>query len=121
MAATVHDAGLADRDGGVALMGELFGLYPFLRRLFADGGYSGRIFHAGMQAHCPRVRVVIVKRPKRSQGFTALPKRWVVERSFAWFGRCRRLAKDWECLSPRALSFLLWASVRTMLRKLCNP
>lgn len=51
----------------------------------------------------------------------ALPKRWVVERTFAWLGRCRRLAKDWECLNRKGLAFLRLASIRLMLRKLCNP
>ena len=51
----------------------------------------------------------------------ALPKRWIVERTFAWLGRCRRLAKDWECLNHKALAFLRLASIRLMLRKLCNP
>jgi len=50
-----------------------------------------------------------------------LPKRWVVERTFAWLGRCRRLAKDWENLNRRGLAFLRLASIRLMLRKLCNP
>jgi transposase len=50
-----------------------------------------------------------------------LPKRWIVERSIAWLNRCRRLAKDWENLNRKALAFLRLASIRLMLRKLCNP
>ncbi len=53
--------------------------------------------------------------------FVVLPKRWIVERTLAWLGRCRRLAKDWECLNHKALAFLRLASIRLMLRKLCNP
>ena len=53
-------------------------------------------------------------------GFVALPKRWIVERTFAWLGRCKKVAKDWECLNNRALAFLRLASIRLMLRKLCN-
>jgi transposase len=49
-----------------------------------------------------------------------LPKRWIVERTIAWLNRCRRLAKDWECLNRSALVFLRWASIRLMLRKLCQ-
>jgi transposase len=120
MAASVHGAGVADRDGGVALMQQLFGLYPFLRRLFADAGYTGSTFRDGLLASHPNLRITIVKRPKGTKGFAILPRRWVVERSFAWLNRCRRLAKDWECLSTRARSFLLWASVRIMLRKLAR-
>ena len=65
--------------------------------------------------------VEIVKRSDQAKGFVVLPKRWVVERTFAWLGRCRRLAKDWENLNRRALAFLRLASIRLMLRKLCNP
>ncbi|MGH7211749.1 MAG: transposase, partial [Acetobacteraceae bacterium] len=52
--------------------------------------------------------------------FVVLPKRWIVERSIAWLNRCRRLAKDWECLNRNALASLRWASVRLMVRKLCQ-
>ena len=68
-----------------------------------------------------RVNVEIVKRSDKAKGFLALPKRWIVERTLAWLGRCRRLAKDWECLIARRLAFLRLASIRLMLRKLCNP
>jgi transposase len=61
----------------------------------------------------------IVKRPDVGK-FVVLPKRWIVERTIAWLNRCRRLAKDWECLNRNALAFLRWASVRLMLRKLCQ-
>ena len=50
-----------------------------------------------------------------------LPKRWIVERTIAWHNRCRRLAKDWENLNVTALMFLRFASIRLMLRRLCNP
>ena len=68
-----------------------------------------------------QVNVEIVRRADRAKGFVVLPKRWVVERTFAWLGRCRRLAKDWENLNRKALAFLRLASIRLMLRKLCNP
>lgn len=119
MAAIVHPANLHDRDGGVLLMSSLFGQFPFVTKLFADSGYTGPRFEQGMSKACPNVRISIVKRPKKANGFVVLPKRWVVERTFAWLNRCRRLAKDWENLSSRALAFLLLASIRLMLRKLC--
>jgi transposase len=56
-----------------------------------------------------------------SKTFVALPKRWIVERTLAWLGRCRRLAKDWEFFNHKTLAFLRLASIRLMLRKLCNP
>ena len=68
-----------------------------------------------------RVNVEIVKRSDKAKGFLALPKRWIVERTLAWLGRCRRLAKDWEYLNRKSLAFLRLASIRLMLRKLCNP
>ena len=120
MAAIVHSADLSDRDGGVMLIRSLFGLYPFLQRLFVDGGYSGKPFRAKIKQTCPSLAVTVVKRPKKAEGFKLLPRRWVVERSIAWLNRCRRLAKDWENLSANALAFLLLASIRNMLRKLCN-
>jgi transposase len=63
----------------------------------------------------------IVRRCGAAKTFVVLPKRWIVERTFAWLNRCRRLAKDWECLNRKALAFLKLASIRLMLRKLCNP
>lgn len=121
MHALVHAADVQDRDGGVVVMATLFGLYPFLLKLYADGGYQGPAFQKGLNKAVSRVIVEIVKRSDHAQGFVVLPKRWVVERTFAWLGRCRRLAKDWECLNTKALAFLKLASIRLMLRKLCNP
>ena len=99
----------------------LFGAFPFLTRLFADGGYRGSRFQAAIGQILAQVRVEIVKRSDQAKAFVVLPKRWIVERTLAWLGRCRRLAKDWECLNRKALAFLRLASIRLMLRKLCNP
>jgi transposase len=119
MRALVHSADIQDRDGGVLLMATLFGLYPFLFKLYADGGYQGREFQAAVKRIMARIDVDIVKRSDRAKGFLVLPKRWLVERTIAWLNRCRRLAKDWECLNRKALAFLRLASIRLMLRKLC--
>ncbi len=62
--------------------------------------------------------VEIVKRSDQAKGFVVLPKRWVVERTFAWVNRCRRLAKDWECLNRKARAHVLLASIRLMVRRL---
>jgi transposase len=67
-----------------------------------------------------QVRIQIVKRSDTAQGFEVLPRRWVVERTIAWLNRCRRLAKDWENLSRTALAFLRLASIRLMIRRLCQ-
>jgi len=116
----VHAADIQDRDGGAMLMATMFGLYPFLLKLYADGGYQGAGFQTAMKAIMSEVNVEIVKRSDVGKGFTVLPKRWVVERTFAWLNRCRRLAKDWECLNRKARAFLLLASVRLMLRRLAR-
>jgi transposase len=118
--AIVHAADIQDRDGGVLLMATLFGLYPFLRKLYADGGYAGPQFQAGLTRVMRQVEVEIVKRSDTVKGFAVLPKRWIVERTISWLNRCRRLAKDWECLNRRALAFLQLASIRLMLRRLCQ-
>ena len=118
--AIVHAADIQDRDGGLLLMATVFGLFPFLLKLYADGGYQGPQFQNGLQRVARQIDVEIVKRCDAPKGFTVLPKRWIVERTIAWLNRCRRLAKDWECLNRKALAFLRWASIRLMLRKLCQ-
>lgn len=119
MQAVVHAADVQDRDGGVLLMASLFGLYPFLLKLYADSGYQGPKFQEGLKRVCRAVDVEIVKRSDAGR-FVVLSKRWIVERTIAWLNRCRRLAKDWERLNRNGLAFLRWSSVRLMLRKLCR-
>ena len=118
LAAIVHAADIQDRDGGAMLMATLFGLYPFLLKLYADSGYQGPMFQKAMKVIMAQVEVEIVKRSDQIKGFIVLPKRWVVERTLAWLNRCRRLAKDWECLNRKARAYLLLASIRLMLRRL---
>ena len=117
--AIIHAADIQDRDGGVLLMSTLFGMYPFLLKLYADSGYQGPKFQEGLAVVCGQVNVEIVKRSDAGK-FVVLPKRWIVERTIGWLNRCRRLAKDWERLNRNALAFLRWASVRLMVRKLCQ-
>jgi transposase len=119
--AIVHSAGVQDRDGGIWLLATLFGQFPFLAKLFADSAYAGSIFHTALAEVLPNIETEIVKRSDRAKGFVPLPRRWIVERTIAWLNRCRRLAKDWENLNRNALAFLKLASIRLMLRKLCNP
>ena len=99
-------------------MATLFGLYPFLLKLYADGGYQGPIFQAAIKKAMAQLNVEIVKRSDQAKGFILQPKRWVVEQTLAWLNRCRRLAKDWECLNRRARAFLILASIRLMARRL---
>ena len=95
-------------------------MYPFLTKLFADAGYQGPQFQSALVKILPYLETEIVKRSDHVKGFAVLPKRWIVERTIAWLNRCRRLAKDWEILNRNALAFLRLASIRLMLRKLCN-
>ena len=101
----MHSADIQDRDGGVLVMATLFGLHPFLLKLYADGGYQGANFQAGLRTTCRQINLEIVKRSELRK-FVVLPKRWIVERTIAWLNRCRRLARDWECLNRRAPAFL---------------
>ena len=121
MHAVVHPANIQDRDGGVLVLATLFALYPFLRKMFADGGYQGQQFRSLSTALLPGLSLEIIKRSDAAKGFQVQPRRWVVERILAWLNRCRRLAKDFENLSRIALAFIRLASIRLMLRKLCNP
>jgi hypothetical protein len=108
----VHPADIQDRDGGVLVMATLFGIFPFLKTLFADSGYQGPKFAKGLAKKIlPHLDVEIVKRSDQVGGFVVLPKRWIVERTIASLNRCRRLAKDWECLNRKALAFLRLASI----------
>jgi len=117
----VTAANVQDRDGGLALLTTLFDLFPFLKKLFADSAYQGPVFHGALASIRPHLETEIVKRSDQVKGFVVLPRRWIVERTIAWLNRCRRLAKDWENLNRNALAFLKLASIRFMLRKLCNP
>ena len=103
------------------VLSTLFGQFPFLKRLFADSAYAGPAFRDGLANALPSLVTEIVRRSDQARGFVVLPKRWIVERTIGWLGRCRRLAKDWENLNRNALAFLRLASIRLMLRRLCNP
>jgi len=118
--AIVTAADIQDRDGGAMLLATLFGMFPFLLKLYADAGYQGPQFQKALKRILSNVEVEIVKRSDRQKGFVVLPKRWVVERTLAWLNRCRRLAKDWENLNVKARAFLLLASIRLMVRRLCR-
>jgi transposase len=119
LAAHVHPASVQDRDGALPLLKEARRLFPFIERLFADGAYQGATTAAAVRA-LGRWELEIVKRLDQAQGFVVLPQRWKVERAFAWLGRCRRLAKDFETLTRTALAFLRLASIRLMLRRIAK-
>jgi transposase len=118
LTAIIHPANVQDRDGVVPLRRAARRLFPFVTVIFADGAYQGETT-AEAVARTGRWRLEIVKRSD-SAGFVPLPKRWIVERTFAWLGRCRRLAKDFENLAVNALAFLCLAMIRLMLRRLAR-
>nr|WP_245243367.1 IS5 family transposase [Pararhodobacter sp. SW119] len=91
----VHGADIQDRDRAPNLLKSMSTIYPLLRHIFADGGYAGPKLR-GVVEKIGRWTLQIIKRSDTAQGFEVIPRRWVVERTLAWLGRCRRMAKDWE-------------------------
>ena len=113
--AMVHTADLQDRDGAPAVIESVRDSYPSLVKLFADGGYAGEKLRTAV-AHIESLAIDIVKRSDSVAGFVVLAKRWVVERTFAWLNRCRRLAKAWEASIASSEAWLLIASIRRTVR-----
>lgn len=115
----VHSAHIQDRDGAPRLLKSIQSAYPWLRHLFADGGYAGPKLKGALDK-IGRWTLEIVKRSDPTLGFEVLPHRWVVERTFAWLGRCRRLAKDWETTIASAEAWVLIAHIRVVTRRLAR-
>ena len=117
MHAIVTAADVQDRDGGAWLMSTLFGRYPFLLKLYADGGYQGPEFRKSIKAVLSQGQVEIVKLSNQARGLSSCPNAgwW---NDVAWLNRCRRLAKDWENLNHKARAFLMMASIQLMVRRL---
>ena len=113
----VHPASVQDRDGLSLVLDGVRRSFPFIERIFADGGYQGPKAETAMRVLGPW-QLQIVKRSDQAKGFEVLPKRWIVERTFAWLGRCRRLAKDYENLNCFSVAYILLAMIRLMLRRL---
>ena len=118
LSAAIHPADIQDRDGAIPLLRAARRLFPFVEVIFADGAYRGEATAAAV-AGTGRWRLEIVSRGD-AEGFVPLAKRWIVERTFAWLGRCRRLAKDFENLAVNALAFLCLGMIRLMLRRLAR-
>ena len=119
--ALVHSATVQDRDGGILLLIALADRFRLLKKLFADGAYQGPVFGKALAKVRPQLQLEIIKRSEAAPGFVVVPKRWIVERTLAGLNRCRRLAKDFENRLRIATAFVQRASIRLMLRKLCNP
>ena len=112
----VHAADIQDRDGAADVLRAVRLRFPWLRHVFADGGYAGEKLGDALNEHGPWT-LQIIKRSNTAQGFEILPRRWVVERTFAWLGRCRRFAKDWERAIASSTAWALIASIRMLTRR----
>ena len=115
----ITPASVQDRDGFLPLLKEVRQVFVFLQRLFADAGYSGDETWAATK-RIGRVDLEIVKRADTAKGFVVVPKRWIVERTFGWLNRCRRLAKDFENLTRTQLAFIQLAMIRLMARRIAR-
>ena len=115
----VHSAGTQDRDGAPDVLRAAAARYPMLRHIFADGGYAGPKLRDALKA-IGRWTVQIVKRSDTAHGFEVLPRRWVVERTLAWLGRCRRLSKDWEKSIASAEAWVTIAHIRRLTRHIAS-
>lgn len=119
LALLVHTANVQDCHGAVPLLRSLRRTFPKLHHLFADRVYRGQQLLTAV-ADCGPWTIEIVQRPEGVKGFLRLPRRWVVERTLAWFGRCRRLAKDFEGTIASATAWVLLASIRLLSRRLAR-
>jgi putative transposase len=116
LAIVVHAADVQDRDGAKLVLAELRGGFPRLSLIWADGGYAGQLL--GWAQEAGQWAIEVVKRPVAQRGFAVLPKRWIVERTFAWLGRYRRLSKDYEERPASSETMIRIAMINLMLHRL---
>jgi putative transposase len=117
LAVHVHPANVQDCHGAVPLLEQVHRRFPKLQHVFADRIYRGDQLKKAL-SHCGPWTIEIVQRPPGVKGFQLLPRRWVVERTFAWCGRCRRLAKDFEGSAATEAAWILVAHMRLLTRRL---
>ena len=115
----VHSAGIQDRDGATLVLDKIRKRFPWLELVWADAGYNAHQVKDAV-ARSPGLRLEIVKRTDDIKGFVVLPRRWVVERTFSWFGRNRRLAKDYENLAETLTAFVTLAAIQIAIRRLAR-
>jgi transposase len=117
----VHPASIQDRDGiALVLNRRTRRLFPFIERIYGDGGCQGPKAEKAA-ARTGRWRIEVVERSATAVGFEVLPKRWIVERTFAWISRFRRMARDFERYGRTVAAFIRLAMIRIMLRRLTKP
>ena len=115
----VSAASVQDRDGGRTILKALNGALASVRHIFADGGYQGRLVAIAKSAW--GIVVEVVRKPCDQRGFAVLPRRWVVERTFSWLMRFRRLVRDYERLPETHEAMVKWAMIAIMLNRLAPP
>lgn len=116
LAIVVHEASIQDRDGAKLVLQRLKGQFPRLSLIWADGGYAGKLID--WVKEFASWTLEIVKRNDDLKGFHVLPRRWVVERTFGWLGRYRRLSKDYEQLPENSEAMALIAMINLMSKRL---
>ena len=117
LAVMVHSASIQERRGFKLLLFKIRHLFPKLKIIWVDGGYDGQPLQLWVQRWFSWL-VETIKRNQDTKGFEVLPKRWVVERTFGWFGRYRRLSKDYEYLPTTSETMIYIAMINLMLRRL---
>lgn len=118
LVAAVHLASLPDCHGAKVVFKKANRLFWQLTLVWADSAYCGQLLD-WVKQRC-QYTLEIIKRPKQAKGFVLLPRRWVVERTFAWLGKCRRLSKDYEQSTRNSESFIHLAMIHLMLRRLAQ-
>ena len=116
MAVVVHAANIQDRDGAKMVLQKLLGCFSRLSLIWADGGYAGKLIDWAF--NFGRWVLQIVERSKDVKGFAVLPRRWVVERTFSWLGKYRRLSKDYESLPVSSETMIQIAMINLMIHRL---
>lgn len=112
----VTEANVGERDGAAWLLLAIVGLFTRLTLIWVDGGYAGVEFAAWV-ARCIGVRLEVVERDPQVKGFQKLPRRWVVERTFAWLTNARRLSQDYEFHLQSSEAMIYVAMIRIMVRR----
>lgn len=116
IAIVVHAANIQDRDGAKQVLSKLKGRFPRLSLIWADGGYVGKLIDWVL--HFGGWVLEIVKHNDQARGFRVLPRRWVVERTFSWFGKYRRLSKDYESLTDSSEAMITVAMINLLVHRL---
>ena len=116
----IAHSGMRDRDGATLVLDRIRQRFAWLQLVWADSGYNAHQVKDAV-ARSPGLRLEIVKRADDRKGFVVPPRRCVVERTFSWFGRNRRLAKDYENLADTLAAFVTLAAIQFAVRRLARP